>query len=515
MLKATLYRDDLYQDWSPTSDGGWRLGHKSAITPLKSPFLGSIAHQCCDAIAFSVMEVSCEAPPKGYDSAALQAWVTHQTAGDGVLIVLPKVQRAPPSFHRTAHAAVPLFISIEPESVTLSWDFEEILRSRSELTISRHQARQFIVHGPKAERNSLVNDVFWLLPGDSACWQLNPAKLDIANPTDLTPFEPSILTPNADVIGAFTQLIQNAIAPHLDLSRHPVIELSAGLDSSCLAVAAAKLYPKGLRAYSLVHEGVAGEQQTHRIQEIASKLRLENKSITSSLCRPFSSMSDESLPNQYACGIYDEIYWDGVLAALNSVSEEKLDLVLTGIGGDELTLINSEDVPSSDVCWKTLFFGDTPPVSDNAPPVLTGVTSSFIRARLFLHQGVWPKSPYIDPQIIQFAQMLPEALKKDRLLNRMMLARGGLSDYFIFPRYRENFDRVFMNDLITFNMDRYFSESVLHDHRILNTSQISEQYRRLINTGNPQLPMLAFYTAVRLECLLRRYIRQKSCRFSD
>src|SRR5260363_269275 len=89
--------------------------------------------------------------------------------------------------------------------------------------------------------------------------------------------------------------------------------------------------PKGLLSYSLVHEDVTGGQQTHRIQEIAKKLRLENKTVSSSVCKPFSSVADESLSSQYVCSVYDEIYWYGVLTALNCISEEKPDLVLTGI----------------------------------------------------------------------------------------------------------------------------------------------------------------------------------------
>src|SRR5260364_431554 len=102
MLRARLYRGDLYQDFSPLSDG-WILGRKSTITPLKNPFLKPVMYQCSDAIAFGVMEI----------------WFVNQTAGDGILIVLPKAQCTPPSFHRTAHTSVPLFISIELESVTL------------------------------------------------------------------------------------------------------------------------------------------------------------------------------------------------------------------------------------------------------------------------------------------------------------------------------------------------------------------------------------------------------------
>src|SRR5260363_235448 len=82
-------------------------------------------------------------------------------------------------------------------------DFEEIVCSRSELVISRQQARKFILQGPEAKRKSLIQDVFCLLPGDSAHWQVSTAQLHIVNQTDLTPFEPSILAPNANVTGAF------------------------------------------------------------------------------------------------------------------------------------------------------------------------------------------------------------------------------------------------------------------------------------------------------------------------
>src|SRR5260363_427330 len=63
------------------------------------------------------------------------------------------------------------------------------------------------------------------------------------------------------------------------------------------------------------------------------------------------------------------------------------------------------------------------------------------------------------------------SIQKKRLFKKGKLQRAGLSDYFIFPRYRENFERVFMNDLAHFNIDQYFGESILHEHRILNASR--------------------------------------------
>ena len=101
--------------------------------------------------------------------------------------------------------------------------------------------------------------------------------------------------------------------------------------------------------------------------------------------------------------------------------------------------------------------------------------------------------------------MIPPEHKKNRLLNKLTLARAGLSDYFITPRFKENFSRVFMDDLLDFRRDAYFSESLLHSHMIANADVPANEIRNIQNGANADLSLYAINNAARLQSKLRSY----------
>lgn len=145
----------------------------------------------------------------------------------------------------------------------------------------------------------------------------------------------------------------------------------------------------------------------------------------------------------------------------------------------------------------------------------SALTAAFVRAPLFLRQGIWPKNPFIDPRRAQFAQMLPFELKQNRLLNRLTLARSGLSDHFILPRFKENFKRVFMDDLMDFRGDIYWSERVLHSQMIANAAVLCNEIRDLQDSGETGLSNYTLINAVRAEFVARHYCRDYSAAFAD
>ncbi|WP_079210882.1 hypothetical protein [Brucella pituitosa] len=132
-----------------------------------------------------------------------------------------------------------------------------------------------------------------------------------------------------------------------------------------------------------------------------------------------------------------------------------------------------------------------------------------------VHHDIWPKNPFIDPRVVQFCQMVPPEHKKNRLLNKLTLERAGLSDYFITPRFKENFSRIFIDDLLDFRSDAYFSESLFHCHMIANAAVLANEIRTIQNGANADLSLYVIINAVRLEHILRNYSEKFSIRFCD
>lgn len=211
---------------------------------------------------------------------------------------------------------------------------------------------------------------------------------------------------------------------------------------------------------------------------------------------------------------------DGIVESINSMPNDKPDLIITGIGGDELAITSDYDdqtTPCGPKITQSLFFGDPTPTHSIPKTFVSqsALAAAFVRARMFLHHDIWPKNPFIDPRVVQFCQMVPPEHKKNRLLNKLTLARAGLSDYFITPRFKENFSRVFMDDLLDFRSDAYFSESLLHSHMIANAAVLANEIRTIQNGANADLSLYVIINAVRLEHILRNYSEKFSIRFCD
>lgn len=128
---------------------------------------------------------------------------------------------------------------------------------------------------------------------------------------------------------------------------------------------------------------------------------------------------------------------------------------------------------------------------------------------MFLSRDIWPLNPLISPPLVQFGQMLPEGMKRERLLNKVTLAKLGLSDFFLFPRYRENFGEVYRSDLLSFDFGAYFSTATIHDFGILDMPALLRQHVQLANTGACDIPLICFANATRLEHVLRQLAASK------
>jgi hypothetical protein len=90
-----------------------------------------------------------------------------------------------------------------------------------------------------------------------------------------------------------------------------------------------------------------------------------------------------------------------------------------------------------------------------------------------------------------------------------------LSDYFIFPRFKENFKRVFMDDLMDFRGDTYWRDSLLHSHMIANAAVLSNAIRDLQDSGSSGLSNYIIINAVRAEYVVRAYCRSFGASFDD
>jgi hypothetical protein len=367
--------------------------------------------------------------------------------------------------------------------------------------VNLEASRRFIVEGPTITTATIIEDVSLLAGGQFATWQ--DERLSIENPRAIPCYRTSLLSPGAQVTAVFLELIAAEIRSRLSQSQCGALELSGGQDSTCVAGALAGLLAPGFQTYGLIHAGVCGAQQAIRRAELVERFGFADVAVPSIECRPFTVFSE--IAHSVRRVPSDELYRSGVEACLDALPAQP-DLVVTGIGGDELTLLADDTNDQCGARAGIALFGDSIGPSQTAPTVAatSAVESAFCRADVFLSRDIWPLNPLISPALVQFSQMLPEAMKRDRLLNRITLAKLGLSDFFLFPRYRENFAEVYRNDLVHFDFGTYFGTAMIHDFGIIDLPALLRQHVQIANTGACDLPLICFANAIRLEHVLRR-----------
>ncbi len=504
------------KEWVETKHG-WSL-NEDYLKVIGSKFLNRTMICDNDGMAFIVCEKAVPLPPMTLrDLPEYMSAFATILEGDGVLIHLANSGRL--SAIRTAHATVPIYVSGETHQFCAGWDFNSIVSQRQLVTLSRSELRRFIQNGPELSQETIASNIKQLLPGQKAIWSPGVAQIEISDGNYFNCFEQSALRAGATLSSVFIDLIKSSSAPALNQALIPAIELSGGMDSSCVAIAL-KNEHKSLQSYALIHRGNGGDQQQARRHELIQQLNFIDCQVDSTICKPFTSLERFPPDADFMISPYDELYWDGIVECINSMPNGKPDLVITGIGGDELTITSDYDDHTAPFCPKitqSLFFRNPFPTRRIPKTFVSqsALTAAFVRARMFLHHEIWPKNPLIDPRVVQFCQMIPPEHKKNRLLNKLTLARAGLSDYFITPRFKENFSRVFMDDLLDFRSDAYFSESLLHSHMIANAAVLANEIRNIQNGANADLSLYVIINAVRLEHILRYYSEKFSIRFCD
>jgi hypothetical protein len=262
--------------------------------------------------------------------------------------------------------------------------------------------------------------------------------------------------------------------------------LSGGFDSSCIAVAASKVR-EGLPSYGAIQQGIIGQQQAVRRRELIGLLGLNDTTAPADIVGPLAALSIDE------CTItpIDDNYRMSCLAALDSHPEKRVDLVIAGIGGDELTMENT--IGRED--WE----------------VRTSIASSAvdavaIRSDMFMRRGVWVVNPFSSRRVVDFCRALPKAMRTGRILNLLTLARAGLSDGFLFPRYAEHFGHMALHEAAGFDFDAAFSQSVLADYGLINIDALLSDAHRATYHGFDLAIITKLWHALKLEVVLRRYV---------
>lgn len=404
---------------------------------------------------------------------------------EGVKILIHRVDERPViKIARTAQGGCPVYVAADRGALVASWKFEDAAQARPHPKPNVEACRIYLKHSQCQVRDMIIDGVSMLWPGESVIFSDEGLSFREADTPDIV--LPGTLSESARATDEFLRLIAEAMGINLAKSIQPLIELSGGLDSSCVAVAACSAR-KGMNSYAVIHEGAVGAQQRGRRRELVDLLDLNDFEAPSFEHPPFASLQIE----ECTFTPFDDMYRIPCVYAVDAHPTQDIDLVITGIGGDELTMENT-------------FFRQEWEVSGSIST--SAVVSAVGRADMFMRRGIWPVHPLVNQSVVDFCRALPKKMRDGRLLNLLMLARSGLSDGFLFPRYSEHYGNVIKHEAALFDFDSALAESVVADFGIAEFSPLLERAREATSGGFTYELITELYLLLKLETVLRRYV---------
>ncbi len=359
----------------------------------------------------------------------------------------------------------PLYLKVSGERIDLSWSIADFYSGMTLADVDTDRTGLRLVGTLPYATTTMFRCVFMLTERASLCLSRTGA-VETHYPPPAPYFIPTPLVDEADVAGAACRLIDTLLrrwplTPALRAS-----EFSGGLDSAVVAAILAGQHPDALQTYALEVEGPARSQQTSR-REIAIEhfgfhdqtLRVDTVPIVPTT---FKGTSDY-VPAPYNADLQRPLHQ--LLKSLTPVPRA----VATGTGGDELLMAHAFEQSSeqfarniSDAFFPTILpsamtlvlknrLPDYATSCDRAPfPIvpISVLEAHAARAPLFASHGIWPISPFAQPEAVRFYRSLPTAWRHEKTLHRQMLEQLGYPKQFFDIPMRENFEAYLSNSLV-------------------------------------------------------------------
>lgn len=384
---------------------------------------------------------------------------------------------------RTVRPGTPLYVSLENRVLVASWRFEEAVSNLGRRTANREACALYLTHGPTVTREQVIAGVSMLWPGETLT--VTDGKASYREVDDDAVPVPAVLANGARATDMLKELIRDAASPAVRAAAAPTLEVSGGLDSACVAVATRALRDD-FASYGLLHHGAVGVQQRERRDELIGLLSLDDAEFPPDAPAPIAGLSVA----ENRITPLDDNHRQACAHAVDNLPA-KADLVLTGIGGDELAMTRT----FSREPWELR--------GTCCPSALVSVAA---RADMFMRRGIWVSNPLTASSVVDFCRALPARLRQARTINLLMLARAGLSDGFLFPRHVEGFGHTMQREAALFDFDAAMADSVIGDLRLFDFSDLLQKAADASNGGFSYRLLFDLHSLMKLETVLRRHL---------
>jgi asparagine synthase (glutamine-hydrolysing) len=470
MLSISLPLGSTFGAWR--FDGGcWRSG-AAVVAPYRHPRLEAFARASPTRTLFVVRERLAGAPPFPPDATGSEAAIEELRVSmrewplDYLLLQVPAAP-GPCMAEAGRWGTAPLYLVSARHGLEADWDPAKLYPHLRQGMDFQRAVHCLVNLGYPYSRRTLFPDMWHLTERATATWDSRTGALDVAYPRALDWPPRRRLRPDADVLEAFERRLARALGRWFDLPREPIAaELSGGLDSTAAAIVAAKISPFPVRTYGLIMPGDNGVHQSGRRDEVVASWKMDDTTFLTESFAPFAPPSTRLTDRTIVP--WGEYYDELVGAMLARMRADGVQTVITGMGGDEIsTLRYSELYATQDGLAaeaaalaaaeeEELERSELPDFLseraleafhhavdlDEAPSGAIEAScyeSAQAGAPVYLRSGIWPVSPYCDPEVVELVRLLPFEWRYGRRLQRDYLRAAGCSEAVANPAVTESF----------------------------------------------------------------------------
>jgi asparagine synthase (glutamine-hydrolysing) len=545
MIKFQIRRPDLSGHWR-ASPMGWAAG-ESCIEPFRNASLESYAVASSGCFLVLARErLSSAARPSWAEQPAIpwvdaDEWrrILEEALKWPLQFIVLVIQLGPQGPELVIVSGPwgigPLYVIGRSEEIIGSWDPVDLYPRLSGEPLDPALVCNFIASFDSPySRRTMFREMWLLTERSRAVWKMSPqgaGEMEFAvayPPAVLTP-RPERLKPDADVLQTFWRILKGSLSRWLPAGfRGAGVELSGGLDSTIVALAAAELLDCPLATHGVILLDDMGEAQRARRQELVDTFGFHDTTVEMRDWIPFAPNSSRLREGPVVP--WEDVYFEALDQLLAGAARQGTRLMLTGLGGDELCGGSDYDlteeelaaikasegaegqtgdqVPSFFTDEARAILNDTRSRLDTAPPSLTcssGISAAACSSAMAMRHGLWTVSPLCTPELAGFCARLPLAWREDRAVERRLLSNLGCSANVCHPPQPDDFSpacRLGMRVAGRSAILRLFLESRLATLGLIDRDRLVADYQTWCdrNVSHGDLP---FYATAVLERVLR------------
>lgn len=350
----------------------------------------------------------------------------------------------------------PLYVAHDTTSLYGSWDMADLARHAAGL--SPREVARLLIYRPRYSTETVFRGIHRVTERTTAIYG---GHLHLHYPEPALHSGPRELAPDADVLGAFVDAMDDALDLRPLDSVNTVLHLTGGFDSGTVGTRLAERYPDRFSTSALLIAGPGRPHQIRRRSEIIKALPFaEPDHLIDTMEHPPLSPECARVRGEMISP-YEEPLHRPFTRLTEVLAEHGARVVATGLGGDEMVALSQAEYPhkpmgeiSDALPWigkrarGALEFaedGIAPPAAINSMTLLSLETT----APVLMRAGIWPVHPFADPGMVQLGEWLPMHWRELKQLQRRRLAALGLSPDVTESRERESFAEVVQHTLTT------------------------------------------------------------------